>query len=223
MFDVSVIVTAAGKNSRMRQDMLDAGCSLKNKLALSLGDSCVVAETLDHVFKLNVDEIILILGHYKYEILEAINDINDSRLKIIENQNHDVDLSQSLLNGLQNTQSKTVLCTTGDQPTITTKTYKKILNHQLKNPTKNITVLRRKKIGKLDTALGLGMPFATNRTELIKYLKKENSNLNPILRKMHKDNYTFYGIKEENPLELININHLKDYQYVLKNYKGNII
>ena len=223
MFNISVIVTAAGKNSRMRQDLLDAGRSLENKLTLFLGDSSVLGETLNHTFKLNVDEIILVVGHCKYEILESISDINDERLKIIENKNHDVPLSQSLLNGLQNTKSKTVLCTTGDQPTITTKTYKKILNYQTNNPKKNITILRRKKTGKLNTTLGLGMPFATNRTDLIKYLKNENSNLNPILGKMYKDNYTFYAIKEDNPLELININHLKDYEYVLKNYKGNKI
>lgn len=223
MFDVSVIVTAAGRNSRMRRDLLDAGLSLDNKLTLPLANSCVLSETLDHVFKLNVDEIILILGHCKNEILDAINDINDNRLKIIENENHDVDLSQSLLNGVKNTKSQTVLCTTGDQPTITTKTYKKILNHQEKNPTKNITILRRRKTGKLNTTLGLGMPFATNRIDLIKYLEHENSNINPILGKMYENNYTFYAIEEDNPLELININHLKDYEYVLKNYKGNKI
>ena len=158
-----------------------------------------------------------------HSILEAISNIEEPRLKIIENKNHDVDLSQSLLNGLKNTKSKTVLCTTGDQPTITTKTYQKILKHQEKNPQKNITILRRRKIGKLNTTLGLGMPFATNRIDLIKYLENENSNINPILGKMYENKYTFYAIEEDNPLELININHLKDYEYVLKNYKGNKI
>ena len=219
MFDVSVIVTAAGCNSRMREDLISNNLPVVNKLCLDLANSTVLEETLNHVFKLKVDEIILVVGHYKYEILDAISNIKDNRLKIIENKNHDVGLSQSLLNGLKNTNAKTVLCTTGDQPTITTKTYEKILNHQLKTKEKNITILRREKYGKLNTAHGLGMPFATLRKDLIPYLEKEDDNLNPILRKMYKDKYTFYGIKEENPLELININHLKDYQYILKHYK----
>ena len=42
---------------------------------------------------------------------------------------------------------------------------------------------------------------------MIKYLENENDNLNPILRKIFGDGYTFYGIKEKNELELLNINH----------------
>ena len=62
------------------------------------------------------------------------------------------------------------------------------------------------------------MPFAANRLELIKYLKTENDNLNPILRKIFADGYEFYGIEENNPLELVNINHLKEYKTVYDNY-----
>ena len=42
--------------------------------------------------------------------------------------------------------------------------------------------------------------------------------LNPILRKIFADGYEFYGIEENNPLELVNINHLKDYKTVYDNY-----
>ena len=50
---------------------------------------------------------------------------------------------------------------------------------------------------------------------MIKYLENENDNLNPILRKIFGDGYTFYGIKEKNELELLNINHYDDYLKLL--------
>ena len=87
-----------------------------------------------------------------------------------------------------------------------------------KNPEKTISILRRRKTGLLDTAEGLGMPFVANKNQLINYLKNENDNLNPILRKMFKDGFTFYGIKEKNELELLNINHYDDYKKVLDSF-----
>ena len=225
MVSVSAIVTAAGKNSRMRADQLENNVPLKNKLTLPLINSDgiksnVIMETLNHILSCDIDQLILVLGYYNTEILEAINDIDDTRLKIVENNPHDVGLSISLLNGLKNTNSQIVLCATGDQPTVTTKTYKNILSYILNSndPQHTISILRRRETGLLNTPEGLGMPFAANRLNLIQYLKSENDNLNPILRKIFADGYAFYRIKEENPLELININHLKDYETVFKKY-----
>jgi len=53
---------------------------------------------------------------------------------------------------------------------------------------------------------------------MIDYLNNEDDNLNPILKKIFKDNFSFYGVKEDNPLELININKYDDYKYILNNY-----
>jgi molybdenum cofactor cytidylyltransferase len=47
------------------------------------------------------------------------------------------------------------------------------------------------------------------------YLENEDDNLNPILRKMFDDGYAFYGIKEKNEKELLNINHYDDYLKLL--------
>ena len=47
------------------------------------------------------------------------------------------------------------------------------------------------------------------------YLENENDNLNPILRKIFDDGYVFYGIKEKNEKELLNINHYDDYLTLL--------
>ena len=83
------------------------------------------------------------------------------------------------------------------------------------DPYKTISILRRRKTGLLDTAEGLGMPFVAPRENLMKYLKNENDNLNPILRKIFDDGYAFYGIKEKNEKELLNINHYDDYLKLL--------
>ena len=165
----------------------------------------------------NIDECIVVLGHFSDEILPLINKIDDSRLKIIENDPVDVGLSVSLLNGLSCINSDIALCVTGDQPTVSTKTFNSILDYILKfeNPKNTISILRRLKTGKLDTAEGLGMPFAASRLELIDYLKGKDDNLNPILREMFSDGFDFYGIEEDNPLELININTYSEYESIL--------
>ena len=59
------------------------------------------------------------------------------------------------------------------------------------------------------------MPFVAPRKNLMGYLENEDDNLNPILRKIFADGYTFYGIKEKNKKELLNINHYDDYLSLL--------
>ena len=218
MLKVSAIITAAGKNSRMRKEQLERNIPLQNKLTLPFNSSTIIETTINNVLNTdNIDECIVVLGHFSDEILPLINKIDDSRLKIIENDPVDVGLSVSLLNGLSCINSDIALCVTGDQPTVSTKTFNSILDCILKfeNPKNTISILRRLKTGKLDTAEGLGMPFAASRLELIDYLKGKDDNLNPILREMFSDGFDFYGIEEDNPLELININTYSEYESIL--------
>ena len=218
MLKVSAIITAAGKNSRMRKDQMERNIPLQNKLTLPFNSSTIIETTIANVLNTdNIDECIVVLGHFSDEILPLINKIDDSRLKIIENDPVDVGLSVSLLNGLSCINSDIALCVTGDQPTVSTKTFNSILDCILKfeNPKNTISILRRLKTGKLDTAEGLGMPFAASRLELIDYLKGKDDNLNPILREMFSAGFDFYGIEEDNPLELININTYSEYESIL--------
>ena len=222
MLTVSTVITAAGKNSRMRKDQEEMDIPLQNKLTLPLNkgeySSTIIETTINNVLNTeNIDECIIVLGHYCEEILPFINNIHDDRLKIVKNDPVDVGLSVSLLNGLQNISSDIALCVTGDQPTVSTKTFNNIINTLLNssNPHKTISILRRIEVGKLDTAEGLGMPFAADRKELIKYLKEKDDNLNPILREIFADGFEFYGIKENHPNELININHYFEYESIL--------
>ena len=214
---VSTIITAAGKNSRMRNDQISRGIELTNKLILPFNNKTVIETTIDNALSLNIDECIVLLGHYASEIKEAIFDNYKDEVKFVENNPVDVGLSTSLYNGLSNISSDFALCITADQPTVSAETFKKMIevSQSSKNPYKTISILRRRKTGLLDTAEGLGMPFVAPRKNLMKYLENENDNLNPILRKIFDDGYIFYGIKEKNEKELLNINHYDDYLTLL--------
>ncbi len=214
---ISTIITAAGKNSRMRKDQISRGIELINKLILPFNEKTVIETTIDNALSLNIDECIVVLGHYANEIKEAIFDNYKDDVKFIENDPVDVGLSTSLYNGLSNTDSDFALCITADQPTVLPETFEKMIevSQNSENPFKTISILRRRKTGLLDTAEGLGMPFVAPRQNLMRYLENEDDNLNPILRKIFDDGYTFYGIKEKNEKELLNINHYDDYLQLL--------
>ena len=214
---ISTVITAAGKNSRMRKDQISRGIELTNKLLLPFNDKTVIETTIDNALSLDIDECIVVLGHYSSEIKEAIFDNYKDDVKFIENNPVDVGLSTSLFNGLSNISSDFALCITGDQPTVLPETFEKMIDviENAEDPYKTISILRRRKTGKLDTAEGLGMPFVAPRKNLMGYLENEDDNLNPILRKIFADGYTFYGIKEKNEKELLNINHYDDYLSLL--------
>jgi len=218
MLSVSAVITAAGKNSRMRKDQEKRNIPLQNKLTLPFKSSTVIETTIENVLNTKyIEECVIVLGHYESEILPLINHYNNKRIKIIKNDPIDVGLSVSLLNGLNSITSDIALCVTADQPTVSSTTFNNILDTILnsENPKKTISILRRLEIGKLDTAEGLGMPFAASRLELMDYIKDKDDNLNPILREIFADGFEFYGIKENHPDELININHYSDYESLI--------
>ncbi len=201
----------------MRRDQLSRNIELKNKLILPFKDKTVIETTIDNALSANVDECIVVLGHYANEIMEAIFDNYKGSVKFVINDPVDVGLSVSLYNGLSNVRSDFALCITADQPTVSTETFNRMIEiiENAEDPYKTISILRRRKTGILDTAEGLGMPFVAPRENLMKYLENENDNLNPILRKIFADGYTFYGVKEKNEKELLNINHYDDYLQLL--------
>ena len=210
---ISTIITAAGKNSRMKNDQISKGLNVINKLLLPYNSKTVIETTIDNALSCNVDECIVVVGHYASQIKEAIFDNYKDDVKFVMNNPVDVGLSTSLYNGITKTDSDFVLCITADQPTVSSETFNNLIkqSQNSKNPYKTISILRRRKYGLLDTAEGLGMPFVAPRKNLINYLKDENDNLNPILRRIFDDGYTFYGVKEKNKKELININHYDEY------------
>jgi molybdenum cofactor cytidylyltransferase len=201
----------------MRDDQISRGIELTNRLVLPFHNKTVIETTIDNALSLNLSECIVVLGHYSGEIKEVIYDNYKDDVKFIENNPVDVGLSTSLFNGLSNTDSDFALCITADQPTVSSETFNKLIevSQNSEDPFNTISILRRRKTGLLDTAEGLGMPFVAPRLNLMKYLENEDDNLNPILRKIFADGYTFYGIKEKNKKELLNINHYDDYLNLL--------
>ena len=81
---ISTIITAAGKNSRMRKDQLARNIDLKNKLILPFKNKTVIETTIDNALSLDTDECIVVLGHYASEIREAIYDNYKNQVKCTE-------------------------------------------------------------------------------------------------------------------------------------------
>ncbi|GAA5819640.1 MAG: NTP transferase domain-containing protein [Methanobrevibacter sp. CfCl-M3] len=221
MVNFTGIITAAGKSSRMIEDMKNMGLPLTTKLTLNFNKNKTIIETtINNVLNADVDECIIVLGHFKDEIKKEILKINDDRIKVVYNNPIGIDLSVSLYNALINSKSKYILAVAGDQSNISTETYQNLINtylNKIKDNEQNkvLAVLRRREIGELDSAEGLGMPFATDKNQLMRFLENKDSDLNPILREMFEDGFKFFAIKEKHESELININEYKDYKTFL--------
>lgn len=210
---VSAIITAAGKNRRMVEDLKSRKLEIKHKLLMDMGGKPVITRTIENVLQSGVDECRVVLGHFSDEIGEVLKNYPDKRLKIVKNPKNNVELSETLLNGVKKSVPGLILCAAGDQPTVTQETYKKLVETAVNcpDPKNSVSVLARKDTGLLKTAEGLGMPFICHSDLLLKYLQQHKDNLNPILIEMIGDGVVFYGIPAINELELININRYQDY------------
>lgn len=215
---VSAVITAAGKNRRMIEDLKSRGMEINHKLLMDLNGKPVIIRTIENVLKSGVDECTVVLGHFSEEISSVLKNFKDERLNVIENPDFDVELSQTLLNGVKslNPDSKLCLCVAADQPTVTYETMNQLIEkaETYENPENIMSILARKENGYLKSAEGLGMPFVCHSKLLLKYLPENEDNLNPILRKMISDGVVFYGTPSIDELELVNINKYDDYLYV---------
>lgn len=218
MKGISCIITAAGKNRRMREDLHNKGMEIKHKLLLKINNEPILTSTVKKALQTDLKECIVVLGHFMDDLYPSLDQINDSRLITIENPDVDVELSQTLLNGVLNAKYDYCLCLAGDQPTVTKKTMQNLIDQLSKSPEpgNTVTILARGETGYLDSARGLGMPFACHSSLLKQYLQGEEDNLNPILRRMVDDGVSLYGVLGQNELELININRYEDYLKVLR-------
>jgi molybdenum cofactor cytidylyltransferase len=213
---VSAVITAAGKNRRMREDLLSKGIRIEHKLLMDLKGKPVIIRTIENVLESGVKNCVVVLGHYSEEINGVLKDFSDERVKIIYNQDLNFELSQTLLNGVKNIESGLCLCVAADQPTVTYNTMTKLIKNAIKyeNPENIVSILARKETGFLESAEGLGMPFVCHSKLLLNYLPDHQNNLNPVLREMKSNNVVFYGTPALNDLELVNINRYNDYLYV---------
>lgn len=215
---ISAVITAAGKNKRMREDLKARGMEIRHKLLLDIHGLPLILQTIQNTLNAGVDESIVVLGHFSDEITAVIDELDDERVRVTVNPEVHVELSESLLNGINKIKFDYCLCVAADQPTVSAKTLKNLIKGVFNSPEpKNtISILARGKTGYLDSALGLGMPFACHKHLLKKYLVGKSDNLNPILREMVNDGVIFYGVPARDDLELININRYEDYLRVVK-------
>jgi molybdenum cofactor cytidylyltransferase len=217
---VAAIITAAGKNRRMMKDLRARGIGIKNKLLLDLYGKSVIIQTLENVLEAGVDECIVVLGHFSDELNYNLNDFHDERLKIIENPDINVELSETLFNGVMNAETGLCLCVAADQPTVSTVTMKRLLKRALmySEPENIVSIMARGESGYLNSTQGLGMPFVCHSHLLKKYLLHREDNLNPILGDMMDDGVIFYGVSPLDEMELVNINKYDDYLQVLNRF-----
>ena len=69
MLSVSAVITAAGKNSRMRKDQEKRNIPLQNKLTLPFESSTVIETTIENVLNTKyIEECVIVLGHYERNI-----------------------------------------------------------------------------------------------------------------------------------------------------------
>lgn len=217
---ISAVITAAGKNRRMVEDLKIRGVEANHKLLMDLQGKPVIIRTIENVLKSGVEECVVVIGHFSDEISAVLENFPDKRMRIIKNPDFNVELSETLLNGVKSLESGLVLCVAADQPTVTSESITKLIEKALKyqNPENIVSILARKKYGYLESAEGLGMPFVCHSKLLLNYLPKHEDNLNPILRKMISDGVVFYGTPAINDVELVNINRYQDYLYVKTNF-----
>lgn len=210
---VSAVITAAGKNRRMREDFKARRMEIKHKLLLDIHGMPIILQTLKNTLDTDVGDCIIVLGHFSDEIIAVIEEYNNEKVRVTKNPDNNVELSESLLNGINKIESDYCLCVAADQPTVSTETLKNLIKgvFDSKDPQNTVSILARGQIGYLDSAEGLGMPFACHKNILIKYLAEKSDNLNPILREMVDDGVIFYGVPSRDHLELININTYDDY------------
>lgn len=211
---MDAIITAAGKNSRMINDFERMNKTPIHKLKLKIEDKEILIHTIDHIMESDIENISIVLGNFRDEIYGLLEDYGlTNKISVKYNKDNDVGLSQTITTALEGCKDSYYLFAAADQPTVTANTINNMIEklESSPNPDNTISILARRKTGWLDSAEGLGMPFCCYGDLLYGYLKDENDNLNPILRKMIKDNVEFYGVKAENDLELLNINCYNEY------------
>lgn len=215
---ISAIVTAAGKNRRMREDFKARGMEVVHKLLMGIQGMPIILKTIQNTLNIDIMECIVVLGHFSDEITALIDEFDDERVRVTVNPEVDVELSESLLNGINKAKFEYCLCVAADQPTVSSETLKNIIEGVFNShePENTVSILARVKTGYLDSAEGLGMPFACHKNLLRKYLVGKEDNLNPILREMVKKGVILYGVPARDDLELININRYDDYLKVIR-------
>ncbi|SJZ33434.1 molybdenum cofactor cytidylyltransferase [Selenihalanaerobacter shriftii] len=113
---ISAIVLAAGMSTRLGRP----------KQLLSLGEETIIERVVDNLIMANVDEIVVVLGHYDDEIRPLLTSLN---IKIVYNPYYKAGQSTSLVRGLNSIEEDCtgILCMLGDQPLVEVNTLNQLI------------------------------------------------------------------------------------------------
>jgi molybdenum cofactor cytidylyltransferase len=128
VIDISCIILAAGKSSRMNG---------RNKLLLKWRGKEIIRCTIESILEIKPYETIVVLGH-QADTLSSL--IENYPVKIVKNNNYFLGQSTSLKEGLKVSSDKTTgaLFMLGDLPLIKKDTLAELVNAFIQNPDKII-------------------------------------------------------------------------------------
>jgi len=123
---VAGLLLAAGPSTRMG----------KPKQLLPINGGTLLGHVLDETLKSNLDKVILILGHHAYEIKEVLRqNLNNQKIKIIENREYNKGISSSIIVGLLEAKKyhDHVMIILGDMPNINSNLINLLLDKYLES------------------------------------------------------------------------------------------
>ncbi len=118
---VSGMILAAGESTRFNGV----------KQLADIGGQTLIELVTKQVLASDLDEIVLVLGHEKDEVLTALKEHQyNKRLTIVENKDYRQGMSTSLKSGLKvlQTRADAIMFILGDQPRVTTELLNKLIN-----------------------------------------------------------------------------------------------
>lgn len=121
--NLSVIIMAAGKGTRMKSDLA--------KVLHPLGGRAMIHYVIETARKLNAEPIVAVVGHQKERVMAELRD-SGIRFAVQEPQlgtGHAVMCALAQLNGVDGS----VLILSGDVPLVKKQTLRNLINHHLKS------------------------------------------------------------------------------------------
>ena len=118
---ISGVILAAGESARF------AG----PKQCADIGGRTLLAHVTDQALNSKLDEIVLVLGHNKGDVLESLGDLLDKeKLTVVENSDYQKGMSTSLKAGLKvlYNSADAIMFILGDQPKVTTELLNKLID-----------------------------------------------------------------------------------------------
>ncbi len=110
---ITCLVLAAGLSSRM---------TIGNKLLLKIKNITVIENTIKNLYKSNIDDFLIVLGHQSNLLSKALKNF---KLSLIINDSYKEGISSSIKKGISKIDDKSngVMICLADMPKITSKTY----------------------------------------------------------------------------------------------------